>query len=82
VQDFAGSAVVHVVGGACALVGALLVGARIGRFDESGRPIVIQGHTVPVRPLFEFVFCGLFITCFYSYIVKLDELVHIYTEHE
>ncbi|XP_031573365.1 putative ammonium transporter 1 [Actinia tenebrosa] len=54
-MDFAGSAVVHVVGGVCALVGAILVGPRIGRFDEWGRPMVIQGHTVPMAALGGFI---------------------------
>lgn len=37
-SDFAGSTIVHSVGGWAALAGAMLLGARKGRFDENGRP--------------------------------------------
>ncbi|XP_062518335.1 putative ammonium transporter 1 [Corticium candelabrum] len=43
--DFAGSSVIHVVGGASALVGAAVVGARRGRFDERGRSNMISSNT-------------------------------------
>ena len=46
--DFAGSSVVHAVGGLCALAGALVLGPRIGRFDSEGRPHAIPGHNVPM----------------------------------
>jgi Amt family ammonium transporter len=44
--DFAGSGVVHTVGGVAALVGALLVGARRGKFDAEGKPRSMPGHNM------------------------------------
>jgi len=44
--DFAGSGVVHLTGGACALVFAYLVGAREGRFLPDGTPQTIQPHNM------------------------------------
>ena len=46
--DFAGSTLVHGVGGWAALVAIWLLGARIGKFDENGNPKVIQGHNIPL----------------------------------
>ncbi|PIK57678.1 hypothetical protein BSL78_05410 [Apostichopus japonicus] len=54
-RDFAGSGVVHMVGGTAALVGAAILGPRIGRFDENGKPVVIHGHTVPLVALGGFI---------------------------
>lgn len=46
--DFAGSSVVHAVGGLCVLAGAYVIGPRIGRFDGEGKPRPIPGHNVPM----------------------------------
>ncbi|KMT13892.1 hypothetical protein BVRB_4g077340 [Beta vulgaris subsp. vulgaris] len=43
--DFAGSGVVHMVGGIAGLWGAYIEGPRIGRFDRSGRAVVLRGHS-------------------------------------
>ncbi len=44
--DFAGSGVVHAVGGWCALAGALVLGARLGKFNKDGTPNTIPGHNM------------------------------------
>ncbi len=53
--DFAGSTVVHGTGGMAALMGAAILGARIGRFDEEGNSLPIPGHNLP------FAILGIFI---------------------
>lgn len=49
--DFAGSAVIHMVGGITALVGAAILGARIGKFSKDGKPKAIPGHNITIGAL-------------------------------
>ena len=54
--DFAGSACIHTVGGVAALIGAIMVGPRIGKYirNEKGKVIkvnAIQGHNIPIGAL-------------------------------
>jgi Amt family ammonium transporter len=48
--DFAGSTVVHSVGGWAALAGAIVVGPRIGKY-RNGKPQAIPGHSIPLASL-------------------------------
>ena len=59
-HDFAGSAAIHMVGGVCALIGAALVGARIGKFERGPngkvrRVNAIPGHNIPLGALGVFI---------------------------
>jgi len=53
--DFAGSSVVHMTGGAAALVGAQMLGARVGKFDKFGNAQPIPGHNIPMALLGTFI---------------------------
>ncbi|XP_019181511.1 PREDICTED: ammonium transporter 1 member 1 [Ipomoea nil] len=55
VIDFAGSGVVHMVGGIAGLYGALIEGPRIGRFDRSGRSVALRGHSASLVVLGTFL---------------------------
>src|SRR5919202_694197 len=50
-QDFAGSTVVHLSGAMAALAGTLLLGPRLGKYDDDGRPVTIPGHNMPLAVL-------------------------------
>ncbi|MBI5015878.1 MAG: ammonium transporter [Deltaproteobacteria bacterium] len=52
--DFAGSTVVHSIGGWAALAGAIVVGPRIGKF-KNGKPQAIPGHSIPLATLGVFI---------------------------
>jgi len=53
--DFAGSSIVHMVGGVAALMGVLFLGPRIGKYGPDGKPRAIPGHSIP------FAIIGVFI---------------------
>jgi Amt family ammonium transporter len=46
--DFAGSGVIHALGGVIALAGAIVLGPRIGKFTAEGKPLPIPAHHVPM----------------------------------
>ena len=54
-SDFAGSTVVHGTGGWAAMMGAWMLGPRIGKYGSDGKPRAIPGHSIP------FVVIGAFI---------------------
>ena len=58
-HDFAGSCAVHMVGGCASLVGAAILGPRIGKYDKNGKPRAIPGHNLTMAALGVFIlwFC-------------------------
>ncbi|MBB3208696.1 Amt family ammonium transporter [Rhodopirellula rubra] len=54
-QDFAGSAVVHAVGGFAGLAGAIFLGPRLGRFTADGKSVPLPGHNVAFAALGVFI---------------------------
>jgi Amt family ammonium transporter len=53
--DFAGSTIVHAVGGFAALAGAMVLGPRIGKFNKDGSSNVIPGHSLTLAALGVFI---------------------------
>jgi Amt family ammonium transporter len=53
--DFAGSTVVHSIGGWAALAGAIVLGPRIGKYDKNGEVRAIPGHNIPLAALGVFI---------------------------
>ena len=49
--DFAGSGVVHMIGGSVALAGAMVIGPRIGKFNKNGSANTIPGHSISLGVL-------------------------------
>jgi ammonium transporter, Amt family len=53
--DFAGSGVVHSMGGVIALAGAIIIGPRIGKYGADGKPRAMPGHNIPLAILGTFI---------------------------
>jgi len=53
--DFAGSGVVHTVGGFLGLAGAVVLGPRMGKFDKNGKARAIPGHSIVLAALGVFI---------------------------
>lgn len=53
--DFAGSGVVHAVGGIAALAGAIVLGPRIGKYGPDGKPRTLSAHHMPMAMLGTFI---------------------------
>lgn len=54
-SDFAGSGIVHMCGGLAALMGAIFLGPRLGKYGADGRPRAIPGHNIPFAMLGVFI---------------------------
>ncbi|GAB4291069.1 MAG: hypothetical protein Kow0067_17550 [Coriobacteriia bacterium] len=54
-HDFAGSGLVHALGGLIGLAGAIVLGPRFGKYDTNGKPRAIPGHSIPLAALGVFI---------------------------
>ncbi len=54
-HDFAGSTMVHMTGGVAALMGAIILGARIGKYGPDGKPRAIPAHSIPFAVIGTFI---------------------------
>ncbi|MBM1107170.1 ammonium transporter [Aurantibacter crassamenti] len=54
-NDFAGSAAVHAMGGFAALAAAIVLGPRLGKYDQKGVPVAIPGHNLPLAAVGGFI---------------------------
>lgn len=54
-NDFAGSAAVHAMGGFAALAAAIVLGPRLGKYDQNGEPVAIPGHNLPLAAVGGFI---------------------------
>jgi Amt family ammonium transporter len=54
-HDFAGSSMVHMTGGIAALMGAAILGPRLGKYGPDGKPRAILGHNIPYAILGTFI---------------------------
>jgi len=54
-HDFAGSTMVHMTGGVAALMGAIFLGPRLGKYGPDGKPRAIPAHNIPFAVLGTFI---------------------------
>jgi ammonium transporter, Amt family len=54
-HDFAGSSMVHMTGGVAALMGAAIIGPRLGKYGRDGKPRAIPAHNIPYAVLGTFI---------------------------
>jgi Amt family ammonium transporter len=54
-NDFAGSGAVHAMGGFAALAAAIVLGPRLGKYDQDGNAIAIPGHNLPLAAVGGFI---------------------------
>ena len=54
-HDFAGSTMVHMTGGVAAMMGAIVLGPRLGRYGADGKPRAIPAHSIPFAVLGTFI---------------------------
>lgn len=77
-RDFAGSTVVHSVGGWAALAGAMVIGPRAGKYGENGEVRAIPGHNMPLAALGVFIlFFGWFGFNAGSTLAAVDGIAHV-----
>ena len=76
-HDFAGSTAVHMCGGVAALVGAKILGPRIGKYDKDGKPNAILGHSLTLGAL------GVFILWFLTAVPRYPWIMtHLFIQPE
>lgn len=77
-RDFAGSTVVHSVGAWAGLAGAIILGARKGKYNAEGKPMPIPGHNLPMATLGGFIlFFGWFGFNAGSTLAAVDALAYV-----
>ncbi|MBK1856806.1 ammonium transporter [Cerasicoccus arenae] len=77
-RDFAGSTVVHSVGAWAGLAGAIILGARKGKYSADGKPLPIPGHNLPMATLGGFIlFFGWFGFNAGSTLAAVDGLAYV-----
>lgn len=54
-NDFAGSGAVHAMGGFAALAAAIVLGPRLGKYDQDGNAVAIPGHNLPLAAVGGFI---------------------------